>query len=474
MRSADPWGDPRLPDGPQPMTDRTTAVARGVCITTPCARLQASTLQVDAVGQGRPPRPPGTRSEQHTARSAAQPLRLDRGAHRRTRSRRPAPRTAPQARAVAAARPRRQRLPRPDPPPRGHPGRRRLLHALGRGRHRLPAGHRQHRAARGTRSGDRRLHRLRSRARAGLRLRRQPRRRHRAHRPRHPAGLRRRQPRLADRRLPAVQSPHRGRAARRARRRTQGARRAHRAGRRRQRLGLLRRRRRGPARRTRRRRTADGRGPAGRRRARPRRARRRRARRPPRGRARRCARRGVHSDPVQGARRTGRCRPRPRSRHRPPRQRGPHLHLRHRTGSGRGRSRPRCAAAAAARAREGGPCPGRRPDLPPAVHRGRARRDAARRLRRLPPRALAVRSRHLGRRVPLRGSERRLLPPPVRPGRHLPPPHHVQRQPDRRADRHIGGHDHRGCAAPLGRVLEVPPAPRRLARTLAALSESSE
>ncbi|CAG7644831.1 hypothetical protein SBRY_40001 [Actinacidiphila bryophytorum] len=32
----------------------------------------------------------------------------------------------------------------------------------------------------------------------------------------------------------------------------------------------------------------------------------------------------------------------------------------------------------------------------------------------------------------------------------------------------------RDTALGLGRVLEVPPAPRRLARTLAALSESSE
>ncbi len=82
-----------------------------------------------------------------------------------------------------------------------------------------------HRAARRAGARARRVRRRRGRARVLLRLRRQPRRADRAVRPGHAGRVRRGQPRLARRRLPAVARPRRGGAARRRPRRRRRARR---------------------------------------------------------------------------------------------------------------------------------------------------------------------------------------------------------------------------------------------------------
>ena len=192
-----------------------------------------------------------------------------------------------------------------------------------------------------------------------LRLRGQPRRRHRAHRPRLADRLRRGQPRLAHRRLPAVprrdrrSSPHADPdAVRKA-------------------LGRARRAAPSPSPTRSSRSTAtpprwpDSPPPAGstapalrrRRRARAGRARRRRPRRartPPGSRARPTSSCTRHA--VQVAGQPGRSGPRPGPGHRAPGQRGPHVHLRHRPRPGRRGRRPRapcgcCAASPSAPAR---------------------------------------------------------------------------------------------------------------------------
>ena len=121
----------------------------------------------------------------------------------------------PGRRSAPAARRGRQRLPRAGHRPAGDRGRGGRGPHLGRGLDRVAAGHRQHRAARRAGGGAGRV--LRDRGGAGvlLRLRGQPRRADRAVRAGHADRLRRGQPRLAGRRLPALPGPGRGRAARR-------------------------------------------------------------------------------------------------------------------------------------------------------------------------------------------------------------------------------------------------------------------
>ncbi|CAG7647509.1 conserved hypothetical protein [Actinacidiphila bryophytorum] len=146
-----------------------------------------------------------------------------------------------------------------------------------------------------------------------------------------------------------------------------------------------------------------------------------------------------------------------------------------RTGPGdAGRAGPRPGGAAAG-VRPGGPARRLRPQRPVA---GRTRGGPDVRPLDRRARGRGQRQQH---RVPGRAPGG---PPPVHPaGRHGRLPRGARHRGRHRrtgSERPVGpggrrrGDRPRGRAGPLGRVLEVPPAPRRLARTLAALSESSE
>ena len=147
--------------------------------------------------------------------------RVARRAGRTPRRRRAAPLAASRAAAHdRARRPGRQRLPRPVPRPgRRRRGRRapRSTWGAGAGASRLVTGTLDLHAELEHALGD--VHRPAGRAGHRQRLRRQPRRRHRARRPRLPGRLRRPHPRVAGRRRPPVPGRDRGRAALRRRRR---------------------------------------------------------------------------------------------------------------------------------------------------------------------------------------------------------------------------------------------------------------